>query len=74
MLGTPSAAAISFTARCRLWPMEGGASNSTTPSGVVRNADWYVPSVTQYRFRSTRPTKYPWSFRAGPSEDRGTGA
>jgi hypothetical protein len=34
----------------------GGASNSMTPSEVVRNADWYVPSVIQYRFRSTRPT------------------
>src|ERR1700730_14144307 len=38
VLLTPSAAAISFTARCRLWPMDGGASNSTTPSRVVRNA------------------------------------
>jgi hypothetical protein len=37
--------------------MLGGASNSTTPSRVVRNAAWYVPSVTQYRFFSTRPTK-----------------
>src|SRR5215203_656253 len=32
-LVTPSAAAISSTARCRLWPMVGGASNRTTPSG-----------------------------------------
>jgi hypothetical protein len=36
----PSAAAISSTARRRLWPMLGGASNSTTPSRVTRNADW----------------------------------
>jgi len=36
--------------------MLGGASHRTTPSEVVRNADWYTPSVTQYRFRSTRPT------------------
>jgi hypothetical protein len=28
----------------------------TTPSDVVRNADWWVPSVIQYKFRSTRPT------------------
>src|SRR6266496_3203563 len=28
-VGTPSAAAISSTARRRLWPMSGGASNST---------------------------------------------
>jgi hypothetical protein len=34
----------------------GGASNSTTPSLVTRNAELYTPSVTQYRFRSTRPT------------------
>jgi hypothetical protein len=39
-----------------LWPIVGGASSSTTPSVVVRNAAWYVPSVIQYRFRSTRPT------------------
>ena len=36
-------------------PIDGGASNSTTPSLVARNADWYTPSVTQYKFRSTRP-------------------
>ena len=40
VLGTPLAAAISSTARRRLWPMDGGASNNTTPSRVVRNADW----------------------------------
>jgi hypothetical protein len=28
-------------------PIVGGASRRTTPSRVVRNADWYVPSVTQ---------------------------
>lgn len=33
-----------------------------------------MPSVTQYRFRSPRPTKYPCSFSAGPSADSGTGA
>ena len=33
-------AAISSTARRRLPPMDGGASNSTTPSRVARNADW----------------------------------
>ena len=54
-LVTPLAAAISSTARCRLWPMDGGASNNTTPSSVVRKA--IVNAVmTQYRFRSTRPT------------------
>jgi hypothetical protein len=35
----PLAAVISFTARRMLWPMFGGASKITTPSGVVRNAD-----------------------------------
>jgi hypothetical protein len=33
-----------------------GASNSTTPSRVVRNAGWQARSVTRLRFRSTRPT------------------
>jgi hypothetical protein len=33
------AAAISSTARWMLWPIVGGASSSTTPSDVVRNAD-----------------------------------
>src|SRR6516162_782881 len=37
---TGKAAAISSTARRRLPPMDGGASNSTTPSRVARNADW----------------------------------
>ena len=32
-----------------------GASNSATPSRVIRNADWQVRSVTRLRFRSTRP-------------------
>jgi hypothetical protein len=36
---TPLAAAISSTARWRLWPMVGGASSRTTPSRVVRKAD-----------------------------------
>ena len=40
VLLTPLAAAISSTARRRLPPMDGGASNSTTPSRVVRNAEW----------------------------------
>ncbi len=40
LLVTPSAAVISSIARRRLWPMDGGVSNSTTPSGVARNADW----------------------------------
>jgi len=35
----PLAAVISSTARRMLWPMFGGASKITTPSGVVRNAD-----------------------------------
>jgi hypothetical protein len=48
--------AISSTARWMLFPIVGGASSSTTPSDVVRKADTYVPSVIQYRFRSTRPT------------------
>jgi hypothetical protein len=56
LLLTPLAAAISSTARWMLLPIVGGASSSTTPSDVVRNADTYVPSVIQYRFRSTRPT------------------
>jgi hypothetical protein len=38
---------VSSMARCRLCPMLAGASNSTTPSLVVRNAAWYVLSVTQ---------------------------
>jgi hypothetical protein len=50
VLGAPLAAAISSTARRRLPPMLGGASKSTTPSRVVRKADWRMPSVTQYRF------------------------
>ena len=37
---TPLAAAISSTARRRLWPMDGGASNNTTPSSVVRKAEF----------------------------------
>ena len=36
---TPLAAAISSTARCKFPPMVAGASKSTTPSRVVRNAD-----------------------------------
>jgi hypothetical protein len=40
LLLTPLAAAISSTARWMLWPMVGGASSRTTPSDVVRNADW----------------------------------
>jgi hypothetical protein len=39
--------------------MLGGTQDSTTPSRVVRNADWSTPSVTQYRFGSRRPTQYP---------------
>ena len=37
-LDTPLADAIASIARWRLSPMVGGASNSTTPSLVVRNA------------------------------------
>jgi hypothetical protein len=40
LLLTPFAEAISSTARWMLWPMVGGASRRTTPSEVVRNADW----------------------------------
>jgi hypothetical protein len=40
LLLTPLAEAISSTARRMLWPIVGGASSSTTPSDVVRNADW----------------------------------
>jgi hypothetical protein len=43
LLDTPSADAISSMERCRLSPMVGGASNSTTPSLVVRNAAWSSP-------------------------------
>jgi hypothetical protein len=47
LLLTPFSEATSSTARLMLLPIVGGASSSTTPSDVVRNADWYVPSVTQ---------------------------
>jgi hypothetical protein len=40
LLLTPFAEAISSTARWMLLPIVGGASSSTTPSDVVRNADW----------------------------------
>ena len=40
VLLAPLAAVTSSMARWRLWPMVGGASNRTTPSGVVRNAAW----------------------------------
>ncbi len=40
LLDTPLADAIWSMARCRLAPMLGGASNSTTPSRVVRKAAW----------------------------------
>ena len=40
--------------------------------GQERRLD--TPSVTQNRFRSTRPTWYPCSLRAGPSAERGMGA
>src|SRR3954470_11482986 len=54
--------------------MLAGASRRMTPSGVVTNAETYTPSVTQYRLRSTRPTKKPSLFSAGPSADGGIGA
>src|SRR5919204_514837 len=34
-------------ARCRLWPMVGGASKSTTPSRVVRNARRLVAEAVE---------------------------
>jgi len=40
LLLTPLAEAISSTARWMLLPIVGGASSRTTPSDVVRNADW----------------------------------
>ena len=40
LLDTPLSDAIWSIARCRLCPIVGGASNSTTPSLVVRNAAW----------------------------------
>jgi hypothetical protein len=40
LLLTPFADAISSTARWMLLPIVGGASSRTTPSEVVRNADW----------------------------------
>jgi hypothetical protein len=39
LLLTPLAAAISSIARWMLLPSVGGASSTTTPSEVVRNAD-----------------------------------
>jgi hypothetical protein len=46
LLLTPFAAAISSMALWMLFPSVGGASSTTTPSDVVRNAAMYVPSVT----------------------------
>src|SRR6266581_7778060 len=40
LFDTPFSAAIWSMARCRLCPIDGGASSSTTPSRVVRNAAW----------------------------------
>jgi hypothetical protein len=55
-IGGAAAVVISFTARRRSWPMLGSVKQARRPSGVIRNADWYVPSVTQKKVRSMRPT------------------
>jgi hypothetical protein len=43
MLPTPILAVVNLTP-FKLW------------SRLVKNTDWYSPSVTQHRVRSTRPT------------------